>query len=230
MVGISSIGNRAEKNAKQNAENGPIVESGKEAALLFPRLIVGLGNPGTQYDRTRHNIGFEVIEALAKSYPGLSLVANKRFQGKTGELRSGRDRVVLLQPTTYMNLSGQAVRAVLDWYKLDPASVLIIYDDMDLPTGKLRLRLSGGAGGHNGMKSIISHLGTKEFPRLRVGIGATEKGPDDAVVSHVLGRFSPDQRKIVDAVLPMAVDAIEFSLRKGFERAMNLYNGREVEI
>ncbi len=219
MVGTSSIGNSAEKNAP-------------EVSLLLPRLIVGLGNPGAKYDRTRHNIGFEVIEALAKSYPGLSLVENKRFQGKTGEFRSGRDRVVLLQPTTYMNLSGQAVRAVLDWYKLDPASVLVVYDDMDLPTGKLRLRLSGGAGGHNGMKSIISHLGTKEFPRLRVGIGATEKGSDrdDAVVSHVLGRFAPDQRKIVDAVIPMAVDAIDFSLRKGFERAMNLYNGREVEL
>ncbi|PZO49551.1 MAG: aminoacyl-tRNA hydrolase [Phormidesmis priestleyi] len=226
MVGTSSVGNSAEKNAK-------------EIALLLPRLIVGLGNPGTKYDRTRHNIGFEVIEALAKSYPGLSLVENKRFQGKTGEFRSGSDslgrlrhRVVLLQPTTYMNLSGQAVRAVLDWYKLDPTSVLVVYDDMDLPTGKLRLRLSGGAGGHNGMKSIISHLGTKEFPRLRVGIGATEKGTgrDDAVVSHVLGRFAPDQRKIVDAVIPMAVDAIDFSLRKGFERAMNLYNGREVEL
>ncbi len=219
MVGTSSIGDSAEKNAQ-------------EIALLLPRLIVGLGNPGTKYDRTRHNVGFEVIEALAKSYPGLSLVENKRFQGKTGEFRSGIERVVLLQPTTYMNLSGQAVRAVLDWYKLDPASVLVVYDDMDLPTGKLRLRLSGGAGGHNGMKSIISHLGTKGFPRLRVGIGATEKesARDDAVVSHVLGRFAPDQRKIVDAVIPLAVDAIDFSLRKGFERAMNLYNGREVEL
>ncbi len=199
--------------------------------VVLPRLIVGLGNPGAKYDRTRHNIGFEVIDALVKRYPDASLVENKRFQGSAGEFRSGGERTVLLKPTTFMNLSGQAVRAVLDWYKLAPESVLVVYDDMDLPTGKLRLRLSGGAGGHNGMKSIIAHLGTKEFPRLRVGIGATDKGEerDQAVVSHVLGRFAPEDRKIVDAVIPMAVDAIDLSLRKGFERAMNLYNGREVE-
>jgi peptidyl-tRNA hydrolase, PTH1 family len=202
------------------------------APPLLPRLIVGLGNPGAKYDRTRHNIGFEVIDALVKRYPDASLVENKRFQGTAAEFRSSGERTVLLKPTTFMNLSGQAVRAVLDWYKLEPESVLVVYDDMDLPTGKLRLRLSGGAGGHNGMKSIIAHLGTKEFPRLRLGIGATHKGEerDQAVVSHVLGRFAPEDRKIVDAVIPMAVDAIDLSLRKGFERAMNLYNGREVEL
>jgi PTH1 family peptidyl-tRNA hydrolase len=200
--------------------------------VVLPRLIVGLGNPGAKYDRTRHNIGFEVVDALAKYYPGVSLVENKRFQGIAGEFRTGVERTVLLKPTTFMNLSGQAVRAVLDWYKLEPESVLVVYDDMDLPTGKLRLRLSGGAGGHNGMKSIIAHLGTKEFPRLRLGIGATDKGEerDQAVVSHVLGRFALEDRKIVDAVIPMAVDAIDLSLRKGVERAMNLYNGREVEL
>ncbi|MGC1306950.1 MAG: aminoacyl-tRNA hydrolase [Phormidesmis sp.] len=200
--------------------------------IVLPRLIVGLGNPGAKYERTRHNIGFEVIDALANSYPGLSLSENKRFQGIAGEFRSEGDRTLLLKPTTYMNKSGQSVRAVLDWYKLAPTAVLVIYDDMDLPTGKLRLRLSGGAGGHNGMKSIISHLGTQEFPRLRLGIGSTDKGEqrDQAVVSHVLGRFAPEDRKIVDAVIPMAVDAIDLSLRKGVERSMNLYNGREVEL
>ena len=197
---------------------------------IFPRLIVGLGNPGAKYERTRHNVGFEIVDALAKRFPDVSLAENKRFQGAVGEFRSGGDRVVLIKPTTYMNKSGQAVRAVLDWYKLEPDAVLVVYDDMDLPTGKLRMRLSGGAGGHNGMKSIISHLGTKEFPRLRVGIGSTEKGEvrDSAVVSHVLGRFSPEDRKIVDAAIAMAADAIDFSLRKGVERSMNLYNGREV--
>ncbi len=199
---------------------------------LLPRLIVGLGNPGSKYDRTRHNIGFEIIAALAKSFPDVSLVENKRFQGETGEFRSAGERTVLLKPTTYMNRSGQSVRAILDWYKLEPTAVLVVYDDMDLPTGKLRMRLSGGAGGHNGMKSIIAHLGTKEFPRLRVGVGSADKSsdPDSAVVSHVLGRFSPEDRKIVDAVIPMAVEAIDLSLRKGVERSMNLYNGREVEV
>ena len=199
---------------------------------VLPSLIVGLGNPGPKYDRTRHNVGFEIVDALAKSYPGVALAENKRFQGIVGEFRSGLDRTILLKPTTFMNKSGQSVRAVLDWYKLAPESVLVVYDDMDLPTGKLRLRLSGSAGGHNGMKSIIAHLGTKEFPRLRVGIGSTDKveGGDHAVISHVLGRFSPEDRKIIDAVIPMAVDAIDLSLRKGVERAMNLYNGREVEV
>ena len=208
----------------------PLAET--PVGLVLPRLIVGLGNPGAKYDRTRHNIGFEVIDALAKSYPDVSLVENKRFQGIAGEFRSAGERTILLKPTTFMNISGQAVRAVLDWYKLDPASVLVVYDDMDLPTGKLRLRLSGGAGGHNGMKSIIAHLGTQEFPRLRIGIGSTDKSgdKDSAVVSHVLGRFAPEDRKIVDAVIPMAVEAIDFSLRKGVERSMSLYNGREVEL
>ena len=200
--------------------------------VVMPRLIVGLGNPGAKYDRTRHNIGFEIVDALAKSFPGVAIAVNKRFQGETGEFRSAGERTVLLKPTTYMNKSGQSVRAVLDWYKLEPAAVLVVYDDMDLPVGKLRMRLSGGAGGHNGMKSIISHLGTKEFPRLRVGVGSADKSgdPDGAVVSHVLGRFAPEDRKIVDAVIPMAVDAIDLSLRKGIERSMNLYNGREVEL
>ncbi len=208
----------------------PLAET--PTGLILPRLIVGLGNPGAKYDRTRHNIGFEVIDALAQSYPDISLVENKRFQGIAGEFRSAGERTILLKPTTFMNISGQAVRAVLDWYKLDPASVLVVYDDMDLPTGKLRLRLSGGAGGHNGMKSIIAHLGTQEFPRLRIGIGSTDKSgdKDSAVVSHVLGRFAPEDRKIVDAVIPMAVDAIDLSLRKGVERSMSLYNGREVEL
>ena len=207
---------------------GTTPEQGLEPVM--PRLIVGLGNPGAKYERTRHNIGFEIVDALAKRFPDVALAENKRFQGAVGEFRSGGERIVLIKPTTYMNKSGQAVRAVLDWYKLDPDTVLVVYDDMDLPTGKLRMRLSGGAGGHNGMKSIISHLGTKDFPRLRVGIGSTEKGDerDSAVVSHVLGRFSPEDRKIVDAVIPMAADAIDFSLRKGVERSMNLYNGREV--
>jgi len=206
--------------------------SADSPAIVLPRLIVGLGNPGAKYDRTRHNIGFEIVDALAKSFPGVSIVANKRFQGETGEFRSAGERTVLLKPTTYMNKSGQSVRAVLDWYKLKPDAVLVVYDDMDLPVGKLRMRLSGGAGGHNGMKSIISHLGTKEFPRLRVGVGSADKSsdPDGAVVSHVLGRFAPDDRKIVDAVIPMAVDAIDLGLRKGIERSMNLYNGREVEL
>lgn len=197
-----------------------------------PSLLVGLGNPGAKYERTRHNIGFEIIDEIATRWQ-ITLAPNKRFQGIAGEGRTpSRDRLILLKPTTYMNHSGRAVRAVIDWYKLDPESVLVIYDDMDLPVGKIRMRLSGSAGGHNGMKSIISHLGTQNFPRLRVGIGTADKasGRETGVVSHVLGKFAPCDRKRIEAVIPVTADAVDLSLRKGVEQAMNLYNGREVEV
>lgn len=202
-------------------------------SLQTPKLLVGLGNPGQKYERTRHNIGFEVIDNLAKTW-AVNLADNKRFQGSVGESRSAAgDRLILLKPTTYMNRSGQAVRAIIDWYKLSPDDVLIIYDDMDLPTGRLRLRLSGSAGGHNGMKSIISHLGTQSFPRLRLGISRadnTENQANRAVIGYVLGKFAPDERKLMDAAVNLASEAIEFSLRKGVERAMSLYNGREATV
>lgn len=202
-------------------------------SLQTPKLLVGLGNPGRKYDRTRHNIGFEVIDHLAHSF-SVKLSENKRFQGITGETCGAfDDRIILLKPTTYMNRSGQSVRSVVDWYKLSFAEVLVIYDDMDLPIGRLRLRLSGSAGGHNGMKSIISHLGTQGFPRLRVGISRANKIDSQAnqvVVSHVLGKFSPDERKVMDAAVSLAEEAVELSLRQGIERAMNLYNGREATI
>ncbi|HEY9828643.1 MAG TPA: aminoacyl-tRNA hydrolase, partial [Stenomitos sp.] len=136
-------------------------------------------------------------------------------------------RIYLLKPTTFMNNSGQSVRAVLDWYKLAPQQVLVIYDEMDLPVGKLRMRLSGSAGGHNGMRSLISHLGTQDFPRLRIGISkaALEGGAKDTI-SHVLGKFSPQEQRILPEVLDMAADAVELALRQGVEKSMSLYNGR----
>lgn len=198
-----------------------------------PKLLVGLGNPGQKYARTRHNIGFEVIDELAKNW-SVKLTDNKRFQGHVGESRTASgDRLILLKPTTYMNRSGQSVRALLDWYKLSPSDVLAIYDDMDLPIGRLRLRISGSAGGHNGMKSLISHLGTQTFPRLRLGISranAPENPTNRAVVGHVLGKFAPDERKVMDAAVHLASEAIEFSLGKGIERTMSLYNGKEAIV
>jgi peptidyl-tRNA hydrolase, PTH1 family len=189
-------------------------------------LIVGLGNPGAKYDHTRHNIGFDLIDRLAKRWQ-VSLSEQKRFHGELGEgLAAGR-RIRLLKPNTFMNKSGQSVRAVLDWYKLEPQQVLVLYDDMDLPVGKLRIRLSGSAGGHNGMKSLISHLGTQDFPRLRVGIGkATEAGVAKDTISHVLGKFAPDELRILPEVLDMAADAVEMALKQGTEKSMSLYNGR----
>ncbi len=193
------------------------------------RLIVGLGNPGEKYAHTRHNIGFDVVDALAQRWQ-ISLAENRRFHGWVGEGRAiAGDKLVLLKPTTFMNRSGQAVRAVMDWYKFFPGAVLVVYDDMDLPLGRLRLRPSGSAGGHNGMKSVIAHLGTQDFPRLRIGIGSTEKGDerDEAVISHVLGKFAPAEKKLVNTSLEWAVDAIEMALKQNVEKAMSLFNGRD---
>ncbi|MBW4495880.1 MAG: aminoacyl-tRNA hydrolase [Oscillatoria princeps RMCB-10] len=198
-------------------------------ALVIPQLIVGLGNPEPKYDRTRHNIGFAAVDSLARSW-NISLAENRKFQGQFGEgVGPKGDKIRLLKPLTYMNLSGQAIRAVTDWYKLPPESVLVIYDDMDLPLGRLRLRLSGSAGGHNGMKSTIAHLGTQNFPRLRIGIGKPkEQDSDSATVSYVLGKFSSAETQLVSEVLQIVADAVELSLKQGVEKAMNLYNSRTV--
>jgi peptidyl-tRNA hydrolase, PTH1 family len=196
-----------------------------------PQLIVGLGNPGAKYDNTRHNIGFDAVDALAKRWL-VSLSDHKKFKGEFGEVlvpRLGQNKLRLLKPQTYMNLSGQSIRAVVDWYKIPPEAVLLVYDDMDLPTGRLRLRLSGSAGGHNGVKSTIAHLGTQDFARLRIGIGAPRQpgGDRDSTVSHVLGKFSAAEQKVMDEVLQLTMEAIELGLRQGMEKAMSLYNNRE---
>lgn len=192
------------------------------------RLIVGLGNPGNQYARTRHNVGFDVVDLLARRW-SISLSENRKFKGIYGDgvARAGT-KVALLKPQTFMNRSGQSVRAVLDWYKFEPASVLVVYDDMDLPLGRLRLRPAGSAGGHNGMKSIISHLGTQEFPRLRIGIGSTNQDGDrsQAVVSHVLGKFAPDEKSLITTALDWSTEAVEIALIDGTEKAMSVFNGR----
>ncbi len=194
--------------------------------LVIPQLIVGLGNPGSKYDKTRHNIGFEVVDALARRSQ-ISWSENRRFQAFLGEgFSPTREKLRLLKPLTYMNASGQAIRAAIDWYKLPPESVLIVYDDLDLPVGRLRMRLSGSAGGHNGMKSAIAHLGTDNFPRLRVGIAKST--PDRDTISHVLGKFLPEETKVISDVLQFAVDAVEISIKQGVEKAMNLYNSRSI--
>jgi peptidyl-tRNA hydrolase, PTH1 family len=195
------------------------------AAILIPQLIVGLGNPGAKYDRTRHNVGFDLIDRLAQRWQ-IPLTDQKKFLGIAGEGLVGRHKIRLLKPQTFMNLSGQSVRALLDWYKLNPTEVLVLYDDLDLPLGKMRMRLSGSAGGHNGMKSLIGHLGTSEFPRLRIGIGKS----NDETISHVLGKFMAAEATVVSEVLDLAADAVEWSLGEGVEKAMSKYNGRSVSI
>ncbi len=198
----------------------------KSSTLIIPQLIIGLGNPEKKYEKTRHNIGFEIVETLAEKWQ-MNWKENRRFQGLIAEGTGlNRQKIYLLKPLTYMNRSGQSVRAVTDWYKLQLSDVLVIYDDMDLPIGKMRMRLSGSAGGHNGMKSIISHLGGQTFPRLRIGIGKSNQ--TDNTVSHVLGRFSPEERTIINKTFPLVVDAIEMSLKEGVEKSMSFFNSQKV--
>lgn len=206
--------------------------SGAESpALVIPQLIVGLGNPEPKYEQTRHNIGFMAADALANRWQ-ISWAENRKFQAFVAEGRSNTgNKIRLLKPLTYMNRSGQAIRSAVDWYKLPPESVLVIYDDMDLPLGKMRLRLSGSAGGHNGMKSAIAHLNTQNFPRLRIGIGKPQTAntdDDKNTISYVLGRFSVAETQMISELLRLVVDSIEVSLKEGIEKAMSLYNNRTV--
>ena len=209
-----------------------MMEEDQGQKLVVPELIVGLGNPEPKYDRTRHNVGFAAVDALA-DYWQVSLSAHRKFQGEFGEGRGPKNKIRLLKPQTYMNNSGRSIRAVLDWYKMQPQSVLIVYDDMDLPLGRLRLRLSGSAGGHNGMKSAIAHLNTQEFPRLRIGIGrpknAVAESNDKKTIGYVLGKFSPEETELIDGVMKLVVEAIDLSLRQGVEKAMSLYNSQEAK-
>ena len=207
-----------------------MTEAVTKPSLVIPQLIVGLGNPEPKYDQTRHNIGFAAIDALSRSWH-IPLGENRKFQGEYGEgIARGSHKIRLLKPLTYMNRSGQSIQAVTSWYKLPPESVLVIYDDMDLPLGKTRLRLSGSAGGHNGMKSAIAHLNTQSFPRLRIGIGKPNDGDNSESISHVLGKFSAAETQLISVLLQFVVECVEFSLKQGVEKAMNRCNSRTVEI
>ncbi len=199
----------------QNLQNSPI------------QLIVGLGNPEPKYDHTRHNIGFLALDAIAKSW-NISLSENRKFQGLFNEgFTPHNQKIKLLKPLTYMNRSGESIQSVINWYKISPESVLIIYDDMDIQLGKIRLRLQGSAGGHNGMKSAIACLNTENFPRLRIGIGRSNN--DKTTISHVLGKFAPTETQLVTDVIKLVVETVEYSLKKDIEKAMSLYNNRTVE-
>ncbi|MBR4345274.1 MAG: aminoacyl-tRNA hydrolase [Lachnospiraceae bacterium] len=184
------------------------------------KAIIGLGNPGRDYAGTRHNIGFDTITALCDKY-GLKL-SEKKFKGLCADGLIEGQRVILIQPQTFMNLSGECVRSVADFYKLNPDEILIICDDINLDVGRIRIRKKGSAGGHNGLKNIIAHLGTDEFPRIRVGVGEKIEGQD--LVSHVLGRFGNDDEEIIRDVLKTARDAAAAWLTDGTDAIMNRYN------
>jgi PTH1 family peptidyl-tRNA hydrolase len=186
------------------------------------KLIVGLGNPGPKYAGTRHNIGFEVLDYLAAG-PGCSAFREK-FEAFVAEMKEGDETVLLMKPLTFMNLSGRAVRAAIDFYKLTVEQVLVVCDDFNLPLGKLRLRAKGSHGGQNGLRNIQEQLGTDGYARLRIGVGEPVVG--DAV-DHVLSKFKPGERKAIEEAVATAAQAALVWLRQGTEAAMNRFNGSE---
>ena len=180
------------------------------------RLVIGLGNPGAEYNRTRHNVGFNVVDHLASEW-GLTWQHAKSWHA----LWAKGDKVILVKPTSYMNRSGEPLLAVANFYKIAPSEILVVLDDLALELGRLRLRTEGGTGGHNGLESIIVHLGTEAIPRLRIGIGAA---PSEGAVDYVLGRFFEEERPVVEKTIERAADAVKCAIDKGVLSAMNLFN------
>jgi PTH1 family peptidyl-tRNA hydrolase len=191
-----------------------------------PFLVVGLGNPGARYRNTRHNAGALLVERIASTH-GQGWRNESKFFSELAEVRIGGKKVLLCKPQTFMNLSGEAVVAVSRFFRIDEGSILVGVDDADLPLGTLRLKPSGGSGGHHGLDSIAEHLGSRAFPRLRLGI-ARPAGSVRDIAGHVLGEFSGDERAHFERVLQRAESQVETMVRDGLQKAMNLYNG-EVE-
>lgn len=185
------------------------------------KIIVGLGNPGKQYETTRHNIGFHVIDELSNRL-NIPLTQSK-FNGMYGISHVGAEKVMLLKPLTYMNLSGECIVPMMDYFDVGDEEIVVIYDDLDLKVGKLRLRQKGSAGGHNGIKSLIQHLGIQEFNRIRIGIDRPTNGMK--VPDYVLSRFSEEEKADVIAAVKKSADACEAWLSKSFLEVMNVYNG-----
>lgn len=184
------------------------------------KWIVGLGNPGPNYEKTRHNVGFMALDALAERH-GLKFNQNK-CKSVIAEGMIGGTKTVLIKPMTFMNLSGEAVRAYMDYYKVSLEDMIVVYDDLDTIVGKIRLRYQGSAGGHNGIKSIIQHTGTQSFNRVRMGISRPE--PGYAIVDYVLGTFPKKEREQLQHMVEETCDALEFSLGHTFEQTMAKFN------
>ena len=180
------------------------------------RLVIGLGNPGAEYNRTRHNVGFSVVDLLASGW-GLTWQHSKSWHA----LWAKGEKAILVKPTSYMNRSGEPLSAVANFYKIAPAEILIVLDDLALELGRLRLRTEGGTGGHNGLESIIVHLGTEAIPRLRIGIGAA---PSEGATDYVLSHFFEEEVPLVEKTIERAADAVKCAIDKGVLSAMNLFN------
>lgn len=198
----------------------------KEEKAMY--VIAGLGNPTSEYERTRHNIGFDALDVLAQKNHIAINHRERRVKAETGTGLIAGEKVLLVKPLTFMNLSGEAIGPLLSYYKLDPSSQLIVlYDDINLDPGAIRIRKSGSAGGHNGMKDIIAAVGTQDFVRVRIGVGEKPAGRD--LADYVLSRFSAEDRKAVDQALSDAAEAVELILRGETDQAMNRYNHHKRE-
>ena len=192
------------------------------------KVIAGLGNPGAQYANTPHSIGFEVVDAIAREV-GAEWKASASFKGELAVGTFAGARVVLLKPMTFMNLSGESVAPVVRYHNATPADLLVVSDDIDLPVGRIRIRAGGSAGGHNGLKSVIERVGTQEFARLRIGVGR-DAHDRSQVIGHVLGKFDPATRAVMDKVVPAAVKAAEAIISTSPQAAMNAWNGWMPEL
>jgi len=190
------------------------------------KLIAGLGNPGAEYRDTRHNVGFMVADALVNRWR-VSDQWREKFEALVIKTMVGEESVIVAKPVTFMNLSGHSVAGLAGFYKIEPPDIFIVTDDVALPVGRLRARREGGAGGHNGLKSIIQSLATQAFPRMRVGVGRGDDRRD--LADHVLGRFEADERDTVSAAVLRAADATEMFLSDGIERVMNAFNAADKE-
>lgn len=185
-------------------------------------LIVGLGNPGREYAGTRHNVGFEIADAICARFD--IKMKKSKFKAEAGEGRIAGQKVLVVKPQTFMNLSGEAVRDIADYYEVEDEHIIVIYDDISLPVGKLRIREKGSAGGHNGIKNIIYQLQTDIFPRIKIGVGAPEHAEYD-LKDYVLGRFSKEEIKVLVETAVRATEAVEELIRVSPQSAMNRYNG-----
>ncbi|WP_134685256.1 aminoacyl-tRNA hydrolase [Brevibacillus migulae] len=184
------------------------------------KLIIGLGNPGKKYEDTRHNVGFMTIDKISDKY-SIPVQQNK-FKALVGEGRIGTERVLLVKPQTYMNLSGESVGEILRFYKLTPEDLLVIYDDLDLPLGQIRLREKGSAGGHNGIKSLIAHLGTQEFKRIKIGISRPDQ--KSGVKDFVLSTFSAEEKPVIEEAVTLSAEASVMSLTEDFLKVISHYH------
>lgn len=189
------------------------------------KIIVGLGNPGNEYAKTRHNVGFMLVDALAE-HLNINLWKDK-FNAQIAEGRIGTEKILLVKPQTYMNNSGEAVGPLMRWYKVTPENIIVAHDDMDIPAGTIRIRKKGSSGGHNGIKSLIAHLGSENFPRVRLGVGRPLSGW--SVANHVLAPFPQEDKTAVDEAIKYLIPAVECIVNDSVDMAMNKYNPKKAK-